>query len=226
MKEKKKEKILVADDEKDLARAIGMILKYSDYEVDIVENGKQAFEKAKEINYDAMILDIMMPEMDGIQALKEMRKDHIKTPVLFLTAKSQVDDKVEGLDAGANDYLTKPFDQKELLARVRALIRVKEEGKEKYKIGNLIFNKEKSEISSEKASLHLNHKECEVMEFLVNNQERIIDQKELEKRVWENEEKNENVVTMYIAFLQDKFSALGANVRINDKNGYVLEKIV
>lgn len=122
MKEKKKEKILVADDEKDLARAIGMILKYSDYEVDIVENGKQALEKAKENNYDAMILDIMMPEMDGIQALKEMRKNHIKTPILFLTAKSQVDDKVEGLDAGANDYLTKPFDQKELLARVRALM--------------------------------------------------------------------------------------------------------
>ncbi len=226
MKEKKKEKILVADDEKDLARAIGMILKYSNYEVDIVENGKQALEKAKENNYDAMILDIMMPEMDGIQALKEMRKNHIKTPILFLTAKSQVDDKVEGLDAGANDYLTKPFDQKELLARVRALMRIKEEGKEKYRIGNLVFNKENSEISSEKASLHLNHKECEVMEFLVNNQERTIDKQELEKRVWANEEKNENIVTMYIAFLQDKFSALGANIRINDKNGYVLEKIV
>lgn len=220
-----KERILIADDEKELARAVGMILEYSNYEVDIVENGKQAVEKADENNYDVMILDVMMPIMDGIQALKKIRKNNIKTPILLLTAKSQVDDKVEGLDAGANDYLTKPFDKKELLARIRALTRIKEEKEEKYKIGNIMFDKEEAEISSEKASLHLNNKECEIMEFLVKNQERAIHKEELNKKIWTNENEDENIVTMYISYLQDKFSALGANVKINDKNGYVLEKI-
>ena len=221
-----KEKILIADDEKELARAVGMILRYSNYDVDIVENGEQAVIKASENIYDVIILDVMMPVMDGIQALKEMRKNNVKTPILLLTAKSQVDDKVEGLDAGANDYLTKPFDKKELLARVRALTRIKEEKEEKYKIGNIIFNKENSEISSEKASLHLNNKECEMMEVLVKNQERAIDKKELSKIIWKNGNNDENIVNMYISYLQDKFSALSANIKINYKNGYVLEKIL
>lgn len=221
-----KERILIADDEKELARAIGMILKYSDYEVDIVENGKQAVEKTNDNIYDVIILDVMMPIMDGIEALKEIRKNNIKTPVLLLTAKSQVDDKVEGLDSGANDYITKPFDKKELLARIRALTRIKEEKEEKYKIGNITFNKENSEISSEKASLHLNNKECEMMEFLVKNQERGISKDELSKRIWTNENKDESIVTMYISYLQEKFSALGANIKIKEKDGYVLEKIL
>lgn len=221
-----KEKILIADDEKELARAIGMILKYSNYEVDIVENGKQAVEKTIDNVYDVIILDVMMPIMDGIQALKEMRRNNIKTPILLLTAKSQVDDKVEGLDSGANDYLTKPFDKKELLARLRALTRINEEKKEKYKIGNIVFNKENAELSSEKASLHLNNKECEMMEFLIKNQKIAIGKKELRKRIWTKENSDENIVTMYISYLQDKFLALGANIKINDKNGYMLEKIL
>ena len=176
--------------------------------------------------YDLIILDVMMPVMDGIQALKEMRKNNIKTPIMLLTAKAQIDDKVEGLDSGANDYLTKPFDKKELLARIRALTREQEENKEKYKIGNITFDKETSEISNKNTSLHLNNKECEIMEFLVKNQERNITKKELKKRIWVKENKDENIVTMYIAYLQEKFLALGANIKINDKNGYVLEKIV
>ncbi len=221
-----KEKILIADDEMELARAVGMILKYSDYDVDIVENGKQAVEKTNENMYDVIILDIMMPVMDGIQALKMMRKNNVKTPIILLTAKSQVDDKVEGLDSGANDYLTKPFDKKELLARIRALTRIKEESKEKYEIGNIIFSKENSEISNDKASLHLTSKECEIMEFLVKNQERVIEKQELNKKIWNDNTSDENVVGMYISYLQNKFMALGANIEIIDKNGYVLEKKV
>ena len=223
---KEKLKILLADDEKELSRAIATILKYSNYEVDIVFNGKEAIDKVKENIYDLIILDVMMPVMDGIQALKEIRKDNIKTPIMLLTAKAQIDDKVEGLDSGANDYLTKPFDKKELLARIRALTREQEENKEKYKIGNITFNKETSEISNKNTSLHLNNKECEIMEFLVKNQERNITKKELKKRIWVKENKDENIVTMYISYLQEKFLALGANIKINDKNGYVLEKIV
>lgn len=223
---KEKLKILLADDEKELSRAIGAILKYSNYEVDIVYNGKEAVNKVQENIYDLIILDVMMAVMDGIQALKEMRKNNIKTPIMLLTAKAQIDDKVEGLDSGANDYLTKPFDKKELLARIRALTREQEENKEKYKIGNITFNKETSEISNQNTSLHLNNKECELMEILVKNQERNITKKELKKRIWVKENKDENIVTMYVTYLQEKFSALGANIKINDKNGYVLEKIV
>lgn len=222
---KDKIKILLADDEKDLSKAVGTILAYSNYDVDIVSNGKEALERINNTIYDLIILDIMMPVMDGIQALKEIRKNNIKTPVILLTAKSQVDDKVEGLDSGANDYLTKPFDKKELLARIRALTRIKEENEEKYEIGNIIFDKETSALSSEKASLHLNNKECEIMEFLVKNQERNISKKELKKRIWMKGNNDDNIVTMYISYLQEKFSALGANIKINDKNGYVLEKL-
>ena len=218
-------KILLADDEKDLSKAVGTILTYSNYDVDIVSNGKEALEKINNTIYDLIILDIMMPVMDGIQALKEIRKNNIKTPVILLTAKSQVDDKVEGLDSGANDYLTKPFDKKELLARIRALTRIKEENEEKYEIGNIVFDKETSALSSDKASLHLNNKECEIMEFLVKNQERNVSKKELKKRIWVKENNDDNIVTMYISYLQEKFSALGANIKISDKNGYVLEKL-
>lgn len=222
---KVKEKILIADDEVELARAVGMILKYSNYEVDIVQNGKQAVEKTNGNMYDVIILDIMMPVMDGIEALKIMRKNNVKTPIILLSAKSQTDDKVEGLDSGANDYLTKPFDKKELLARIRALTRIKEESKEKYEVGNITFDKENSEIYSNKASLHLNSKECEVMEFLVKNQERCIKKKELSKKVWNDDNNSDDsVVGMYISYLQNKFVALGANIEIKDRNGYVLEK--
>ena len=222
---KEKLKILLADDEKELSRAVGTILKYSNYDVDIVHNGKEALDKVNENMYDVIILDIMMPVMDGIQALKEIRKNNIKTPIMLLTAKAQIDDKVEGLDSGANDYLTKPFDKKELLARIRALTRIKEENEEKYEVGNIVFDKETSVLSSKKASLHLNNKECEIMEILVKNQERNISKKELKNRIWVNEKNDDNIVTMYISYLQEKFSALGANMKISYKNGYVLEKL-
>ena len=134
-------------------------------------------------------------------------------------------DKVEGLDSGANDYLTKPFDKKELLARIRALIRSDKERKEKFLIGNILFSKEKSEISSSKASFRLNSKECEIMEMLVKNQDRNITSNELSKKVWQTEELQESAVNMYISYLQDKFVALDANIKINNENGFVLEKL-
>lgn len=143
----------------------------------------------------------------------------------MLTAKSTVDDKVEGLDNGANDYLTKPFDKKELLARIRAWIRSDKEKKEKFLIGNILFSKEKSEISSNKATFRLNSKECEIMEMLVKNQDRNITSNELSKKVWQTEELQESAVNMYISYLQDKFVALDANIKINDENGFVLEKL-
>ena len=129
-----KEKILIAEDEKQLAKAVKTILEYNHYEVITVNNGFEAVKQTKEENFNCIILDIMMPVMNGIDALKEMRKNGITTPIILLTAKSEVEDKIEGLDAGANDYLTKPFNKDELLARIRAQTRAFEEKKEKYKV--------------------------------------------------------------------------------------------
>lgn len=167
----------------------------------------------------------MMPIMDGFETVKQMRKLNIKTPIILLTAKGLIDDKVEGLDSGANDYLTKPFDKKELLARIRALTRGKED-KEKYEIGNLVFNKENAQLSRDKISLNLNSKECDIMEFLIKNSERKISEEELKQMIWTSENSSDKIVPMYITYLQEKFLALNADVKINDINGYSLEKLV
>ena len=218
-----KEKILIAEDEKELAKAIRAILQFNNYDVDVTNNGQEALDRTKEVIYNAIILDIMMPVMDGITALKEMRKNGINTPIILLTAKSQVDDKVEGLDSGANDYLTKPFNKKELLARIRAVTRTSEMQKEKYKIGNILFDKENSRISNSISEFNLNNKECEIMEMLIKNQDRNITNTEIVKRIWSNEQIEDSAAEMYISYLQDKFQALDANVEINNKNGYILE---
>lgn len=219
-------KILLADDVEELAEAVGAILEYNNYEVDIVNTGNEALEKAKEKLYDCIILDVMMPIMNGFEVVKQIRKINIKTPIILLTAKSLVDDKVEGLDAGANDYLTKPFEKKELLARIRALTRAEEENREKYKIGNLIFNKESSQLLKDKTALNLSSYECDIIEIFIKNPERKISEEELKQRVWTNKKNNNSIVPMYITYLQEKFIALNANVKITDIDGYKLEKLI
>ena len=218
-------KILLADDVEGLREAVGAMLECNNYEVDTANDGKKALDKIKEKVYDCIILDIMMPEMDGFEVVKQTRKLNIKTPIILLTAKSLVEDKVEGLDLGANDYITKPFEKKELLARIRALTR-EEENKVKYKIGNLIFNKENSQISKDKTSLNLSKQECDIMEFFIKNPERKISEDELKQRIWTNNKNSNNIVPMYMTYLQEKFIALNANVKINNNNGYNLEKIL
>lgn len=219
-----KNKILIAEDEKELAKAIKAILQYNNYDVYAVYDGEAAIEATKKMNFDVIIMDIMMPIMDGLEALKTLRKNGINIPIILLTAKSQIEDKVEGLDDGANDYLTKPFNKEELLARIRALVRLSEEHKKKYDIGNIVFDKENSEISNDRASFKLNNKECEIIEYLVKNSERNISQEELLKKVWNAESNMENVVPMYVSYLENKFKALEANVTIDVTNGYKLEK--
>ena len=213
-----KDKILLADDEKDLTRATKMILEFSVYDVDVAYNGQEALELSKENSYDCILLDIMMPVMDGIKALKEMRKANVDSPVILLTAKSSVDDKVEGLDSGANDYLTKPVNKKELLARIRAQIRTREDKIQKYKIGNIVFDKGEEELSSNNAVLHLSTEECDILEYLIKNPEKTISELDLQNRVWSQEDAKEGIVPMYITYIQDKFSALDANITINDNN--------
>lgn len=218
------DKVLLVEDEKDLQKAVEAILKFSKYNVTTANNGQEALNKVKQDTFDIIVMDIMMPIMDGITALKEMRNIGINTPVILLTAKSQIDEKVDGLDAGANDYLTKPFDKKELLARIRALTRAKKEEIKKFKIGNINFNKEDSEISTDNACFKLNNKECEIMEILAKNQERPVDKKEIASRIWNEEESDEQIV-MYMSFLRDKLTALNANIKISDQKGFIIEKI-
>ena len=219
-----KEKILLADDEERLSVPIATILNLNNYEVDIVSNGKEAVEKTRKNIYDVILLDIMMPIMDGIEALKEIRKNNINTPVILLTAKSEIEDKVKGLDAGANDYLTKPFDKEELLARIRVLTRKNE--MIEYVYGNIKFNVENSEISTPKASLFLNSNESEIMKMLIKNQETNISRDDIEKVIKPNTNNDNDLISMYMSFLQEKFKILGADIRINDKNGYNLEKLI
>ena len=221
-----KSKILLADDVEELAEAVGAILEHHNYEVDIVFNGKDAFDRAKEKKYDCIILDVMMPIMDGFEVVKRIRKLNIKTPIILLTAKSMVDDKVEGLDLGANDYITKPFEKKELLARIRALTRIEEDHKEKYIVGNLTFSKESSQLSKDKISLNLSKQECDIIEFFIKNPERKISAEELKQRIWTNDNNSENIVPMYMSYLQEKFYALNANIKINDVDGYNIEKLI
>lgn len=218
-------KILVVEDEKDLARAIRAILEFSKYSVTIAYNGQEALDEVRKQKFDVILMDVMMPIMDGITALKEMRKTGINTPIIMLTAKSQIDDKVEGLDSGANDYLTKPFDKKELLARIRALTRNSEEEKEKFVIGNITFSKENSELYNEKMVLKLNKEECDIMEILAKNSERSIFKEELCSRIFEGSNADNNeALNMYMSFLKDKFEALGSDSIIDESNGYIIKR--
>ena len=206
------EKILLAEDEEDLSRAISTILKFNKYDVTQVYNGLDAVNELKENVYDCIVMDIMMPVMDGIEALKTLRNSGNYTPIIFLTAKSETDDKVTGLDLGANDYLTKPFNNKELLARIRALIRNSTERKEKITFGSILFDKEKNEITKDNISLKLNNKESELMEMLIKNKNRKVEEKEITKILDKGKEKEQE--KMYINFLQDKLDALNSNAKI------------
>lgn len=218
-----KDKILFAEDERELSKAITKILTINNYDVTSVYNGKEALSELKENSFNVIILDIMMPVLDGISCLKQLRQNGIKTPVILLTAKSQIDEKVEGLDSGANDYLTKPFSYKELLARIRAVTRIQKEEKEKFEIGNLIFDKEKSELSNSQSSLHLNTKECNLMEILVKNKQTPLKEKEITNFVWQNEPVENLSLQMYISYLQNKFELLNSNLKIeNNRKGYFL----
>jgi DNA-binding response OmpR family regulator len=219
-------KILLVEDEKDLARAESKILEFNKYEVKVANNGQEALDMQKEDNFDVVILDIMMPVMDGMTCLKEMRKTGINTPVILLTAKAQVDDKVEGLDAGANDYLVKPFNMKELLARIRVLTRDNEQKNNLFVVGNITFDKEKAELSNNKQMVFkLSDKETGIMEMLIKNQDRKITKAELGQRVWQDDDVEDASVKMYMSYLKEKFSALESEVVINEEDGYKLEKL-
>lgn len=221
-------KLLLAEDELSLSKALVRILEKNNYSVDAVYNGEDVLNYLKMGEYDAIILDIMMPKMDGITVLKKLRTEGNITPVLILTAKAEIDDKVLGLDSGANDYLTKPFDTKELLARIRAMTRSYMTPDSKLIVGNITLDRATFELSSFAGSFRLANKEFQMMEMLMTNPKNLISTERFMEKIWGYDSNAEiNVVWVYISYLRKKLTALHANIQIKATRnaGYFLEEI-
>lgn len=222
-------RILFAEDERALSKALTTILERNNYSVDAVFDGQAALEYLEADNYDCVILDIMMPKVDGITVLKEIRKKGKLIPVIMLTAKSEVDDKVLGLDAGANDYLTKPFHSKELLARIRAITRTQIfQADSQLQFGNVTLNRSTFELSTPTGGFQLANKEFQMMELLMSNPHHLISSERFLEKIWGYDSEAEvNVVWVYISYLRKKLAALRADIQIKATRnaGYSLEEI-
>lgn len=222
-------RILICEDEVDLAEGLCTILKNNKYSVDVVYDGEQAINYISADNYDAVILDIMMPKVDGINVLKTIREAGNNIPVIMLTAKSEIDDKVKGLDFGADDYLTKPFDIKELLARLRAITRRKETiTKNTLTFGNISLNRNTFELFSKNGSYKLTSKEFQMLEMFMTYPSKIISADNFMDKIWGYDTDSDiSVVWVYISYIRKKLSSLNANVEIKvTRNvGYSLEEI-
>ncbi len=219
-------RILLAEDEKTLSKALVKIFEKNNYSVDAVFNGEDALTYIESGNYDAAVLDIMMPKADGITVLKKVRSAGIPIPILLLTAKSEIEDRVLGLDSGANDYLPKPFDTKELLARIRCMTRGKESTDAKLRMGNIVLDRATFELSSPTDSFRLANKEFQMMEMFLLNPHRIFSSEHIMEKIWGYDSESEiNVVWVYISYLRKKLNALGADVQIKASRnaGYSLE---
>ncbi|HAE52671.1 MAG: response regulator transcription factor [Ruminococcus sp.] len=221
-------KILVVEDEVQLADALSEILKRNMYSVDTAYNGIDGLDNALTGVYDGIILDIMLPGMNGIEILKNLRKEKISTPVLLLTARSEVEDKINGLDCGADDYLTKPFVTGELLARVRALTRRRGEVMDdnKMSFNGLELNKNKCSIIYQGNDIKLSLKEYQIMELLIANPKQILPKERIIEKIWGYESDVEyNNIEVYISFLRKKISVISAPVQIKTARGigYSLE---
>ena len=222
-------RILLAEDEVSLSKALKVILERNNYSVDQVYDGEEALSFLSADNYDCLILDLMMPKVDGITVLKTMRKEGNMLPVIILTAKSEVDDKVLGLDSGANDYLTKPFNSRELLARIRAITRSKEnnEGDSILKMGNTILMRDTFILKTDSGETRLQSKEFQILELLMQNKNKLISTERLMEKLWGFDSEAEiNVVWVYISNLRKKLASLDSNVEIKATRnaGYTLEE--
>lgn len=219
-------RILLAEDEKALSRAIVKIFERNNYSIDAVYDGEEALDYLEAGNYDCAVLDIMMPKMDGITALKKLRESGSTLPVLILTAKAEIDDKVLGLDSGANYYLTKPFDAKELLAAVRAITRKNPEAGTKLSFGNITLDRSTFELESPSGSVKLANKEFQMLEMLMASPKNIISVDTFMDHIWGYDTDTEsNVVWVYISYIRKKLTSLKANVKIKASRnaGYSLE---
>lgn len=220
-------KLLYAEDERSLSEAVVDILTYHKYIVDAVYNGEDALDYAMSGDYDGIVLDIMMPKRDGIEVLSALRKKGCKTPILLLTAKTQVDDRIRGLDAGADDYLPKPFDMGELLARIRAMLRRREEfHPDLLTFGDLTLNIQSGFISCNGTEFVLPKQEYRLMEQLMLNRNIFLSTEDLLIKAWGYDTVTDiNSVWLYISYLRKRLSAMNSTVEIVSKRniGYRLE---
>lgn len=215
-------RILIVEDERDLAMVLSEMLKTEGYYVDAVYDGASGLDKALSGIYDLIILDVMLPKMNGIHVLAEIRKSNSDTPVLMLTAKSEIDDKICGLDNGADDYITKPFNTKELFARIRALLRRTEKKfvDDNIKFSDIILDKSTHEIHKGENKVKLTKKEYNILEMLIMNKEKVVSKENIMIKIWGyNAEVEYNSIEVYISFLRKKIDAVGSGVQIKSVRG-------
>lgn len=221
-------RILIAEDEVSIAKALKVMLEKENYTVDMVHNGNDALDFIYHSSYDVLILDIMMPGKDGVSLLKEARNSGITTPALFLTAKSEIEDRVAGLDAGADDYLPKPFATAEFLARVRALTRRSSSyTPEEITVGNTILDCNQYILSFKNWETRLSNKEYQLMELFMRHPKQVFSTEKLMEAAWDwNSESSIDVVWTYIGFLRKKLKEIRADIEIKTIRGagYTLEE--
>lgn len=220
-------KLLYAEDEPALSEAVVDYLTYHKYIVDAVYNGEDAYDYAISGGYDGIILDIMMPKRDGLEVLAALRRNGCRTPVLLLTAKTQVEDRIQGLDTGADDYLPKPFDMGELIARIRAMLRRREEyHPDLIRFGDLTLDLQSGAINVGEMSFQLPKQEYRVMEQLMLNHTLYLSSEQLLVKAWGYDAETDlNIVWLYISYLRKRLSAMNSRVEIVSKRnvGYKLE---
>lgn len=220
-------RVLIAEDERSTARALKVLLEKAKFSVDIVHNGKDAWDYIEAGSYDVIVLDIMMPGMSGLEVLSKIRCAHMSVPVLLLTAKAETEDRVAGLDAGADDYLPKPFASSELIARVKALSRRNATYVDTVKkIGNLSLDSNRFEIQAGSNAVRLSNKEYQLMELFVTHPGYVFSTEHLMERVWGYDTNSEiDVVWTHIGYIRKKLRSLNVNVEIRTIRGagYALE---
>ena len=220
-------RLLLAEDEKSLSRALCAILAKNNCSVEAVYDGQDALDYLLSGEYDCAVLDVMMPKMDGFTVLRKIREKGITIPVMMLTARSEIDDKVEGLDLGANDYLTKPFESRELLARLRAITRtISTSTDNSLRFGNIVLDRKSFELSGPSGSVRLAAKEYQMMEYLMSNPGALISTDRFMEKVWGlDSDADINVVWTNLSYLRKKLTSVGSDVKIKAARnaGYFLE---
>ena len=212
-------RILIVEDDKDLSSAIARVLKIEKMEVDQAYDGEEGLDYIHQCDYDLIIMDVMMPKLDGLSVVRQMREEKNTTPVLILTARSMVDDKVMGLDSGADDYLTKPFAIKELLARIRALTRRNSNILSSLSYKDIILDPNTYELKS-KSSVRLTNKEYKLMEYLIKNQGIFVSTEKIMASVWEyDSDVDVSVIWVFISSLRKHLEKVGSNVTIKASRG-------
>ena len=221
-------RLLIAEDDRDIVKALTALFEHNNYSVDAVYNGNDGYDYAVEGNYDGIILDIMMPGMDGLEVLRALRGAGVRTPVLLLTAKADVDDRVNGLDAGADDYLPKPFAASELLARVRAMLRRRENYRDDIlEFVGLTLSPATFELSFQGGSIRLVSREFQMLQLLMQSPGTVISTDRFMEQIWGWDSDVEvSIVWVYVSNLRKKIDKLGApvNIRAVRGVGYCLEK--